>query len=393
MAARRASRDRLTEGEQDQQLALLDLADRAALLVGADGVIAGNDAACRLLGMNAQQLPGTAPGELFAPLQSTTSNDSGAAVANAADGTLVRCRSAGGQVNGLELRVRDLVRGRGRLQLWLLLPDSALALDAITRRAHRLRELMSHLPSVLYRADNTQSWTMRFISDGCRSLTGYDEDQLLDDRDITYLELIHPEDRGRVWNDIQQALREFRPFRVSYRIRTATGDEKWVWEQGVGVYGSDNQAEAVEGFITDITARKRTEDTLSSSQQALARLLSNLPGMAYRCRNEPDWMFEFVSDGCVELTGYLSAELVQSRTVAYGDLIVAEDRERVWQEVQQGVLSQKPFASTYRIIGADGTMKWVWDRGNGVFDGQGAVVAIEGFVCDVTEVMEPRESQ
>ncbi|MCK8515144.1 PAS domain-containing protein [Methylonatrum kenyense] len=390
MAVKRARSEQATEGGQDPRLALLDLAERAALLVGPEGILAGNETACRLLGVRAAQIRGRKPDQLLEPLQSAPLVDPEASLSDSGSRKLVRCRSAAGQGVRLELRVRNLEPGRRWPQIWMLLPDGALVTEATTEHAHRLQELMSHLPSVLYRSDNTPSWTMRFISDGCRSLTGYDEDQLLEDREISYLELIHPEDRGRVWNDIQQALREFRPFRVSYRIRTALGAEKWVWEQGVGVYGADNRIVAVEGFITDITARKRTEDTLSSSQQALARLLSNLPGMAYRCRNEPDWMFEFVSDGCVELTGYLSSELVQSRTVAYGDLIVAEDRERVWQEVQQGVQARKPFASTYRIIGADGGVKWVWDRGNGVYDARGSVIAIEGFVCDVTEVLERR---
>lgn len=392
MAVGSSSPKQPADSGHDAQLALLDQADRAALLVDRNVVVKANETACHLLATMPAQVCGCAMEDLLSPLAPATLPYSGSMPAEPAPPDRIRCRLVSETSIIVELRTVPLQAGARWPQLWLLLVDRSQHMDADTRQAHRLKELISHLPSVFYRADNTRNWTMRFISDGCRSLTGYSEQQLLHDREISFLELIHPEDRGRVWHDIQQALRDGRSFRVSYRIRTAQGNEKWVWEQGVGVYGADSRVEAVEGFITDITARKRTEDTLSSSHQALARLLSNLPGMAYRCRNEPDWMFEFVSDGCVDLTGYLSAELVQSRRVAYGDLIVAEDRDRVWEEVQRDVRGRRPFASTYRILGADGTSKWVLDQGNGVFDGQGAIVAIEGFVCDVTDLMATPKS-
>ena len=51
--------------------------------------------------------------------------------------------------------------------------------------------------------------------------------------------------------------------------------------------------------------------------------------MAYRCRNDPQWTMEFVSDGCSQLTGYQASELIDNRTMAYGDIIHPDDRQAV----------------------------------------------------------------
>ena len=74
----------------------------------------------------------------------------------------------------------------------------------------------------------------------------------------------------------------------------------------------------------------------------LATLLSNLPGMAYRCQNRPDWPMEFVSDGCFLLTGYNPEELSGGNRF-YGDLIHPEDRDKVWSSVQKAIEQKRPF--------------------------------------------------
>lgn len=254
--------------------------------------------------------------------------------------------------------------------------------STVQQRRRKLSELMSHLPSVVYRARNHPNWTMEFLSDGCASLTGYEEAQLVDDRDVAYAELVHPEDRDRIWFEAQHALKEYRPFKLTYRLRTAQGQEKWVWEQGVGVYGGRGEAVAVEGFITDVTARKRTEHTLSSSQHALARLVNHLPGMAYRCTADEEPMFEFVSEGCHELTGYPSSQLIYNNAVRYHDLVIGPDRPRVRAALQHSARTGAPFSLVYRIVSADGSEKRICDRGRGVPGANGQIAVIEGFATE-----------
>ncbi len=94
-------------------------------------------------------------------------------------------------------------------------------------------------------------------------------------------------------------------------------------------------------------------------------LLSNLPGMVYRCLNDEDWTMEYVSDGCFELTGYAPDDLILSRGISYNQLIHPDDRKMVRDEVQRALEAGQPYKITYRIVTADGHEKWVWEQGRG----------------------------
>lgn len=77
--------------------------------------------------------------------------------------------------------------------------------------------------------------------------------------------------------------------------------------------------QAAAGSIGEAILRRLTEEALQESQRALSTLMSNLPGMAYRCKNDRLWTMEFVSDGCQELTGYMAEELVNNAEISYAD--------------------------------------------------------------------------
>ncbi len=78
-----------------------------------------------------------------------------------------------------------------------------------------------------------------------------------------------------MWDAVQAALGKNEPFKVVYRITTAQGEEKWVWEQGRGVYSEDGDLLALEGFVTDVTGHKRAEDALRESQAHLQAIFDD----------------------------------------------------------------------------------------------------------------------
>lgn len=142
---------------------------------------------------------------------------------------------------------------------------------ALRESERRLASWMGNLPGMAYRCNNDPAWTMEFVSEGCRSLTGYSPEELQRD----YFRIIHPEDREQVWETVQAALSANKPFQVEYRIRTRSGDQRWVWEQGLGVFSEKGEVTAVEGILVDITDRKGTEQALTESEARYRSLFEN----------------------------------------------------------------------------------------------------------------------
>jgi PAS domain S-box-containing protein len=135
----------------------------------------------------------------------------------------------------------------------------------------------------------------------------------------------------------------------------------------------------------EIAERQRAEEDLRESQRTLATLLSNLPGMAYRCHDDNRWTMEFVSQGAAALTGYAPDDLTNNQRTAYAELIHPDDRDAVQREVRDAIREQRPFQITYRITTASGDQKWVWEQGHGVEARTVSGLCIEGFVTDITE--------
>ncbi len=137
-------------------------------------------------------------------------------------------------------------------------------------------------------------------------------------------------------------------------------------------------------FARDISARKQDRRRFIESQRRFENLVQNLPGMVYRCRNDAAWTMEFVSEGSTGLTGYTPKELIENAVIGYGSLIHPEDRDLVWEMVQDALKNKKLFQLVYRITDRCGNLRWVWEQGRGTFNEQGEPVYLEGYISDIS---------
>ncbi|MEQ5837266.1 diguanylate cyclase [Marinobacter sp. NFXS9] len=125
----------------------------------------------------------------------------------------------------------------------------------------QLKTLMDNLPGMTYRCLFDESWTMKFVSDGCRSLTGYSPDELINNRTVAFADLIDPADNETSTRAVEQAIGNAEPYALEYGLTRRDGSRIWVWEKGRSVE-VDGQL-MLEGIILDISDRKALEEELA----------------------------------------------------------------------------------------------------------------------------------
>jgi PAS domain S-box-containing protein len=130
----------------------------------------------------------------------------------------------------------------------------------------KLSTIINNLRGVVFRCDNDPEWTMQYISDGIYELAGYLPNEFINNKIRSFQSIIDPEDVKRVWDEIHTALDTGYLYTIEYRIITSSGSKKWVWERGRGYYESDKLV-ALEGFISDITERKKIEEELIRAKE------------------------------------------------------------------------------------------------------------------------------
>ncbi|NLI21925.1 MAG: PAS domain S-box protein [Clostridiales bacterium] len=134
------------------------------------------------------------------------------------------------------------------------------SLEQSLRESERSKSvLLSHLPGLAYRCLYDEQWTMIFVSDGCLSLTGYQPESLVHNRDLSYNDLISPEYRDLLRSEWARVIEQRLDFRCEYEIITASGQKKWVLEMGQPIFSDSGRVEALEGVVFDISEQKNRE--------------------------------------------------------------------------------------------------------------------------------------
>lgn len=211
-------------------------------------------------------------------------------------------------------------------------------------------------------------------------MLGYESEELRYELD-EFIGRIHPDDLEPTRIVLTNHLKGVSDYyEKEYRLRTKSGDWKWILTRGRVVERDENgwSTRAI-GTHIDIDKRKLAELALGENERMLTTLMSNLPGMVYRCKNDRDWTMLFVSEGSTKLTGYTPDELVSGKVV-YNDLIIPSDSQRIWREIQEALAKNEPFTISYRIETTEG-VKWIWEQGRSIDENN----TLEGFMTDITD--------
>jgi PAS domain S-box-containing protein len=114
-------------------------------------------------------------------------------------------------------------------------------------------------------------------------------------------------------------------------------------------------------------------------------LVSNIPGAVYRCANDAAWTMEFISGQIEMISGYAASDFILNAVRTFTSIIHQDDVVHVFNAVNDGVQTRRPYNIDYRIVHRDGGIRQVHERGTGIFAADGTLMYLDGVIFDITD--------
>ena len=130
----------------------------------------------------------------------------------------------------------------------------------------------------------------------------------------------------------------------------------------------------------EVATRQQAENALLRERQ----LFTEGPVIVYRCRAESGWPIEYISETISGL-GYDAAKIIKQQ-MPFEDFIYPDDMQRVKEtELLVGRNGTSSLGIDYRLLCADGTVRWVYDFVVPVLNGAGEITHYTGYMLDITD--------
>jgi PAS domain S-box-containing protein len=254
----------------------------------------------------------------------------------------------------------------------------------LRERERFLRTLIANLPGIVYRCRTDEEWTTEFVSAEVR-LVGYSPQDFVGARHVSWDVIMHPDDRERVRATVRHLVNTNPRFAttthvVSYRLVTATGEEKHVRDSFRFVHDDEGSAIAIEGVITDITELALTNERVRDSEGRYRLLAENINDLV--CLHDPTGTLLYLSPSVERLLGFRPEDLIGTSPC---ELIHPDDLPRLRDEAHAYLVrGDTSLVAEYRVRRKSGKEIWVKTTVRRVLVEQSGAVRLISCSRDIT---------
>ncbi len=244
-----------------------------------------------------------------------------------------------------------------------------------------------------------------FVNDIFVSMLGYDPKEVLKEGYHAEMfkpfkeglafwkQLIHPDDIEKTNKVLMAHINgEIDLYKVDYRMRRSDGT--WMWSTAIGKiseYDDDGKPIRFNGVNLDIDEAKKTQEKIEYQQQQFTSMVSNVPGVIYRCLLDENWTMLYISDAIEHISGYPVSDFLNNSVRTFADIMHPDDTARVASYIQSQLDKGEAYKVDYRIIRQDGEIRWVRGEGQALYDNQ-KVGWLDGVIFDITEQKENQKA-
>lgn len=280
------------------------------------------------------------------------------------------------------LAAQKYSHGEAVVSVGIDISESRQAKKALKQSEAKFRNLIFNIPGAIYRCRCDENWTIQFISEAIKQISGYPAAELIDNKTRTYASLIHVEDRQLVQQTILQSLSNQESFTIEYRIVHQNGKIRWVYEQGKSVFVSANQPVYIDGAIFDITETKQAQESLRIAEEKYRGIFENALEGIYQ--STPDGKYISVNPTMARIYGYTSPQsMIASIDSISSQVYVDSQRREEFKLKLQRDREVKNWQD--RVYRQDGSIIWIEEDTRAVYDSQQNLLYYEGLVRDISD--------
>ncbi len=202
-----------------------------------------------------------------------------------------------------------------------------------------------------------------------------------------WAEGVHPDDFQSCLKTYVEAFDARQPFVMQYRLRRHDGQYRWISDNGVPRYDAQKNFAGYIGSCMDVTDLISKEEALRDSEErmSLAATAASLVVWTWDIRRDEVWL----SEKDRALFGFSQREKLSAERVR--GVVHPEDRQYVRRLVEKSLTTGEEFEAEYRLVLADGRVRWVTRRGRVEFDENGKPTWERGVLMDITERKQAEE--
>jgi PAS domain S-box-containing protein len=289
--------------------------------------------------------------------------------------------------------VRDEAGTITHFQGFLLdVTDRHGAEERLREAESRYRAVVEGIPAASYidePADVAEGMGAKitYLSPQIEGLLGIAPERFIEDPGL-WFSLMHPDDLARLDGNMAFDVHDEAPFDEEYRMRHADGRWVWVRDTSIAIHHEDGSLAYFQGFMVDVTARVEAEHRRIEAEARYRSVVETVPAVTYveeptGSTERPTARMTFVSPQIATLTGHAPEAFIEDQDLWFA-LMHPDDLAALRAGGTMTAAITGQWEAEYRMLGADGSWRWVRDSSAGVFDDAGELSHFQGFVIDVT---------
>lgn len=223
---------------------------------------------------------------------------------------------------------------------------------------------------------------VEYVNRSFTNVTGYSSDEITGKNPRILKSGTHP---PAFYKQLWKTLLKGQQWKGEFHNRKKDGTLYWESATITPIINKNGEIIRYIAIKEDITQQKKAEASLRESEEKFRSMVSNIPGVMYRCVFDSEWTVIFISDAVKNLTGYTAEEFHRNRHITFSALIHPEDRLRVKESIEKEIEDHHQFNIEYKIITKQNTVKWISNNGRPSYDENNNIRWLDGFLFDITE--------